>query len=190
MPVFFTADLHLNHGHLLRADVARPRPFASVEEHDEAIISRWNATVRSASDDVYVLGDFALGLDSEGLERVFRRLRGRKHLIVGNHDPARTVRLPWSSKPADLRRVAVDAGGRRYDVTLCHYPMRAWNRIHHGALHLYGHTHGSLPGTRRSCDVGVDCWDFRPVALPEILDAMALSDVWPEELAGSDEAQA
>ncbi|WP_370644683.1 metallophosphoesterase [Methylorubrum sp. B1-46] len=183
MTTFFTADLHLGHATLLTSAVARPRPFASIAKHDEALIVRWNETVRSNSDDVYVLGDFALGLDADALERPFRRLRGRKHLIIGNHDPRRTLRLPWSSPPADLRRIAVDAGGHRYDVTLCHYPMRAWNRIHHGALHLYGHTHGSLPGTRRSCDVGVDVWDFRPVTLDEVLDQMALSDTWPEELA-------
>lgn len=182
MAVFFTADLHLGHATLLTDAVTRRRPFASIEEHDEALIARWNAVVTSNSDDVYVLGDFALGLDAPALERAFRRLRGRKHLIVGNHDPKRTVRLPWSSTPADLRRVAVDAGGRRYDVTLCHYPMRAWNRVHHGALHLYGHTHGSLPGTRRSADVGVDCWGFRPVTMEEILGRMELSDQWPEEL--------
>lgn len=186
MTTFFCADLHLGHATLLTSAVARPRPFASIEEHDEAIISRWNATVRSASDDVYVLGDFALGLDAAALERAFRRLRGRKHLIIGNHDAKRTIRLPWSSTPADLRRIVVDAGSHRYDVTLCHYPMRAWNRIHHGALHLFGHTHGSLPGTRRSCDVGVDVWDFRPVTLTEILDAMALADTWPEELQGAE----
>ena len=97
------------------------------------------------------------------------------------------MRLPWSSQPADLRRIAVDAGGRRYDIIACHYPMRAWVRIHHGALHLYGHTHGSLPGTRRSCDVGLDVWDYRPVTLDEVLDAMALSDTWPEELQGIEE---
>lgn len=182
MAVFFTADLHLGHASLITGAVGRVRPFASIKEHDEAIIARWNATVLSPSDDVYILGDFALGLDAEALERAFRRLRGRKHLVIGNHDPKRTIRLPWSSMPADLRRIAVDAGGRRYDLTLCHYPMRAWNRVHHGALHLYGHTHGSLPGTRRSADVGVDVWDFRPVGMDEILGRMAETATWPEEL--------
>ncbi len=190
MAVFFTADLHLGHANLINGTVGRARPFASIEEHDEALIARWNETVTSNSDDVYVLGDFALGLDAEALEKAFRRLRGRKHLITGNHDARRTVRLAWSSKPADLRRVAVDAGGRRYDVALCHYPMRAWNRVHHGAIHLYGHTHGSLPGTRRSCDVGVDVWDFRPVSMPEILGRMAETATWPEELQGREQAGA
>ncbi|KRP89238.1 hypothetical protein AOQ73_26835 [Bradyrhizobium pachyrhizi] len=33
-----------------------------------------------------------------------------------------------------------------------------------GAIHVYGHSHGKLPGNGASCDVGVDRWDFRPVA--------------------------
>ncbi|WP_158713264.1 MULTISPECIES: hypothetical protein [unclassified Methylobacterium] len=39
-----------------------------------------------------------------------------------------------------------------------------------------------------SCDVGVDGWDFRPVSMHKILYAMAICDVWPEELQGSEEA--
>jgi calcineurin-like phosphoesterase family protein len=40
--------------------------------------------------------------------------------------------------------------------------------MHHGDLHLYGHSHGSLPGTAARTDVGVDCFEFRPVTLDEI----------------------
>ena len=60
-----------------------------------------------------------------------------------------------------------------HTLTLCHYGMRVWNRCHHGALMLYGHSHGSLPGNAQSLDVGADAWDFRPVTLAEILARMA-----------------
>jgi hypothetical protein len=30
-------------------------------------------------------------------------------------------------------------------IVLCHYAMRVWNRSHHGAWHLYGHSRGNLP---------------------------------------------
>jgi hypothetical protein len=51
--------------------------------------------------------------------------------------------------------------------------MRAFNQLgrphmHRGDLHLYGHSHGTLPGTAASTDVGVDCFGFRPVTLDEI----------------------
>jgi len=56
--------------------------------------------------------------------------------------------------------------GRR--IVLCHYAMRAWPGQHKGALQLYGHSHGKLPGTPQSTDVGVDCWGFQPIRLDHI----------------------
>ena len=56
-------------------------------------------------------------------------------------------------------------------IVLLHYGMRVWPRSHHGAIHLYGHSHGNLPGDNQSVDVGVDYpeWAMRPVSLPEIM---------------------
>ncbi|MCE4224046.1 metallophosphoesterase [Methylobacterium sp. C25] len=182
MAVFFTADTHFGHEGILAPRMARPRPFAGIEAHDEAIVARWNDVVRP-EDEVWHLGDFAFSCSFEHASATFARLNGTKHLVVGNHEKLGR-RLPWASQHEGIHQIAVD--GHR--LVLCHYAMRAWPGIWRGALHLYGHTHGSLSGTRRSCDVGVDVWDYRPVTLPEILDAMALSDTWPEELQGSEQA--
>ena len=59
---------------------------------------------------------------------------------------------------------------QRATHVLCHYAMRVWNRAHHGAWHLYGHSHGKLPEapTTLSMDVGVDNHDFRPWHFDEI----------------------
>jgi calcineurin-like phosphoesterase family protein len=46
--------------------------------------------------------------------------------------------------------------------------MRVWNKSHYGSIMLHGHSHGSLPGTNQSLDVGVDCWDYTPVTLEQI----------------------
>lgn len=182
MAHYFTADTHFGHTQLIREGILRRRPFASIEEHDEALIRNWNEAVTSPSDDVWHLGDFALGASPERCEQVFRRLRGRKHLIIGNHDSGRVTKLGWSSKPADIRRIAVPWQNDKVELVLMHYALRAWPRIHRGARHLFGHTHTSLPGTTRSLDVGVDAWGYRPVGIGEILDAMAMADIVPEEL--------
>ena len=74
----------------------------------------------------------------------------------------------------DARRAAAflrDPGATR--VVLLHYAMKVWPRSHRGALHFYGHSHGTLPGDSQSVDVGVDCWDFRPVRLDEIRRRLA-----------------
>ncbi|WP_279482217.1 DUF433 domain-containing protein [Aureimonas sp. SK2] len=160
--IFFTADHHF--GHLNIIDHCK-RPFSSVDEMTEELVARWNAVV-GPHDDVWHLGDFACRMKPGALERVFRRLRGRKHLIVGNHDDKHVRRLPWSSEPKDRRHVKVP--GEALPVVCDHYSMRAWPKSHYGAVHLYGHSHGALPGLGRSLDVGVDCWDFRPVTLEEL----------------------
>lgn len=172
MAIFFTADTHFGHAGIL---AACGRPFASIGEHDALLIEAWNATV-APGDTVYHLGDFALGT-AEAAERVFRRLNGRKCLVVGNHD-RKARRLPWAEQHEGIREVSVE--GRH--LVLCHYPLRSWARCFRGSLHLFGHTHGRLLGTTQSCDVGVDVWGYRPVSLSTLVDAMALSDTRPEEL--------
>jgi calcineurin-like phosphoesterase family protein len=159
---FFTSDHHFGHAKIIEHC---KRPFADVDEMTEVMIERWNAVV-GPHDDVWHLGDFAYRMRPEAVERVFRRLRGRKHLIVGNHDDKHVLRLAWSSEPKDRRAVRVP--GEALPVICDHYAMRTWPKAHYGAVHLYGHSHGALPGMGRSVDVGVDVWDFRPVRLEEL----------------------
>jgi len=168
MTVFFTSDTHFGHAAILRYC---NRPFSSIEEHDEALIERWNAVV-GPKDEVWHLGDFAFHHGrGEETARIFRRLRGRKHLIIGNHEPRSkaTLRLPWAEPPAHYREISF-AGQR---IILFHYAMRTWNACHHGSLALFGHSHGKMPGNSQSLDVGVDAWDYRPVTLDEIKQRMA-----------------
>ncbi len=156
---WFTSDLHLGHSQIIKHC---SRPFADSREMDGALIANWNAVVQ-ADDDVWVVGDFAFrGTKSPG--SYLARLTGRKHLIHGNHDSQECREHPaWTSSQA-MAELTVD--GMR--IVLLHYSMRVWPRSHHGSLHLYGHSHGQLPGDRQSCDVGVDAWDYRPVQLSEI----------------------
>jgi len=182
MPAFFTADLHLSH---LGVIGFGGRPFRTVEEHDRGLVDRWNNRVTDA-DEVFVLGDFALGATARELRRLFGELRGRKYLVVGNHDSAKVQALPWASPPREILRVTVE----RQQLFLSHYPTRAWPGIFGGTIHLHGHTHGTLPATRHSCDVGVDQWQLRPVTLSEIREHLAAAQgPLEEELARADARQ-
>lgn len=180
MPVYVTADLHLGHPQILDHCA---RPFRSIEEHDRGLVAAWNNRIRD-EDDIFVLGDFALGLSARELRRVFGELRGRKHLIVGNHDSAKTLALPWASPPREILRVTLE----RTQLFLSHYPVRSWPGMHAGTIALYGHTHGALQDTRHSCDVGVDRWAYRPVTLREIREHLAATaGPLEEEIANADE---
>jgi calcineurin-like phosphoesterase family protein len=157
MAVWFTADHHFGHARIL--ELAH-RPFDSVDEMDETMIARWNERV-APGDLVYHLGDFAFADHTPYLSR----LKGQKRLIVGNHDwTARVKKAQGWSTVDHLLHIKVDDT----PVVLCHYGLRVWNGSHHGALHFYGHSHGNLPGDTQSLDVGVDCWDFRPISLDDI----------------------
>lgn len=160
--VWFTADHHFGHARII--EIA-PRPFASVNEMDVEMIRRWNDRVKPG-DLVYHLGDFAFGDHNKYLPV----LNGQKRLIIGNHDHSNRVKKAkgWATVDGLLCINVQDT-----PIVLCHYGLRVWNRSHYGALHFYGHSHGSLPGDSQSCDVGVDVWDFRPISLSEIKERLA-----------------
>lgn len=177
MTLYVSSDHHFGHQGILGSRMTRPRPFASIEEHDETLIAAWNGRVRP-DDVVWHLGDFAYGCSAARVREIFNRLHGVKHLVRGNHDADRTTRLPWASQQ-DRAQIS----DRGVTFIMDHYALRTWNGSHRGVLHLYGHSHGSLPGTGASLDVGVDCWAWRPVTTPEILEA-------PEETRAIEAGQA
>jgi calcineurin-like phosphoesterase family protein len=165
MTVWFTADHHFGHTNIIRFC---NRPFVDVAEMDEAMIERWNAVV-GLRDQVWHLGDFAYRCSPNRVREIFGSLRGGTiHLVRGNHDRKTTLSLPWTSVQ---QYAEIVVGGRL--VILFHYGLRTWNRAQHGSLSLYGHSHGGLPRTCASCDIGVDVWDFRPVSLDEIVSSLS-----------------
>lgn len=175
MTVWFTSDTHFFHNNIIKFC---ERPFSSIQEMHETMIKNWNELV-SPSDDVYHLGDFSFGSE-EKTEMLARRLMGRKHLIVGNHDRTliksdvfRSLFI-WTRDLSELRVEDKDARGGSQKIMLCHYPFVTWNKSHHGSWNLHGHCHGNLPDDPHALriDVGVDCHDYRPVSYETIKGLM------------------
>ena len=157
--VWFTADTHFTHTNVIKYCA---RPFASADEMDAHMIEAWNAVV-GKTDVVYHLGDFAISRDPRTVRRIFGQLNGQKFLTPGNHDAAATKALSWCS--TDQIQFKTIAGTQ---VVMSHYAMRVWPGQHHGAINLFGHSHGNLPATKNSLDVGVDAWGFAPVSIEDI----------------------
>lgn len=170
--IWFTADTHFGHENIINLG---KRPFSSVKEMDEVMIERWNERVHK-DDIVWHLGDFAYKNVIKTRE-YFSRLNGVVYFTWGNHDNENISNM-LGGMCSDMADINVD--GHR--LILCHYPMRTWDGVFRGSLHIHGHTHGTLPGTTQSLDIGVDCWDFRPVSLREIKERMSQATVLPEEL--------
>jgi calcineurin-like phosphoesterase family protein len=171
--IFLWADTHFFHAGIMR-HCADTRPYQSVEEMNEALILRWNTTVRD-KDTIYLLGDFGF---TKRVGEVFDRLRGHKHLVTGNHDeqnPA-VLKLPWESinDIVTLREEGVRA-------VACHYPMESWKSAHKGYLMLHGHSHGNLARRLpRRFDVGVDVEPY-PVSLQALAATAAAEPFSPTD---------
>ena len=160
--IWFTGCTHFGHANVIKL---ANRPFASVEEMDEALIENWNKVV-SWNDTVYHLGDVGWYHPNKQWD-ILKRLNGVKMFLQGNHDEERwgkdIVELTQTIAPGERR-----LSGRR--VVLCHYPIEEWSGWWKGNLHLHCHTHAPdfVSGVRRF-NVGVDACQFRPVSLDEIL---------------------
>ena len=81
MSTWFTSDLHFGHVNIIQYS---GRPFTDVDQMNTSLIDRWNALVQPG-DDVWVLGDVAMGHIADTLPLV-GRLAGYKRLLAGNHD--------------------------------------------------------------------------------------------------------
>lgn len=159
MALFFTADTHFGDHRTLNI---HRRPFATVGEMDEALVTSWNAVIGS-EDVVWHLGDVARRPGD--VAALLSRLNGTKHLIRGNNDPIATGEAEGWASVGDYAELT--EGEHR--LILCHYPFRSWNGQHRRAINLHGHSHGKLKPMLRQYDVGVDARDFRPVRLAELI---------------------
>ena len=174
--VFFTADTHF--GHMGQAE---RRGFATVVEHDNELIHRWNRDVPKDGI-VFHIGDFAYKNSAEERQRIFKRLNGRKYLVIGNHDDSKTISLPWAAPPEHRMIVQIGSGEDQVTLVLDHYGGRVWYNSHHGAFQLYGHSHGGLPATTAACDVGVDEWGLQPIQLKDAMDYMRAAKITMREV--------
>ena len=133
---FYIADWHYGHNNILHYD---NRPFKTVEEMNNELITRWNRVV-APCDTVYILGDMFWCNWKESLP-ILDQLNGQKFLIKGNHDRCNESQFVKKFvKIADY--LEVDDNGRK--VVLCHYPIPCFKNHFYGWYHLYGHVHSSF----------------------------------------------
>jgi calcineurin-like phosphoesterase family protein len=181
---FLTADQHFGHRSIIEYC---GRPFATVEEMDEALVTAWNETV-GPDDEVWHLGDFALS-SKEAAKTTFSRLHGRKTLLIlGNHD--RRARL------LDIGFESVEKEAKADGITLVHdagewlrrelaAPMTIllaegeevadrdrwiWEEaVRRDYRILCAHIHHHWKVRPPAVNVGVDVWNWRPVPWEEAL---------------------
>lgn len=167
---FYTADTHFGHENILKLC---NRPFATIEEMNEALIEKWNAKV-SGADTVYIVGDMFFRCADPAA--VLNRLKGKKILIIGNHDSSWMDKVDLSQYFVDVADLKVITNGR-YAITLCHYPLLTWKHQQKSYM-IHGHIHGDtsddffplICARERVLNAGMDVNDFVPVTFEELLE--------------------
>ena len=151
----------------------------SMDKHNNSIIDNINSLVRKG-DVLWILGDFCWGNWKNGMDKATKEYRDKimvddVRLVRGNHDPEEVLSI--FTKTYDIVYVKLAGQG----IMMCHYPMVSWKNREHYSWHIYGHCHSRNETWREThmsnalaCDVGVDCWDFKPVSFDQLKQKMEL----------------
>ena len=120
---YYISDLHFGHARL--NEKIDGRGFESTEQMDEYMIAQWNSRVKDG-DHVFILGDLSVSSQGEEVNQIFHRLKGRKTLLIGNHDtylqdPAFDKGLLEQAVPY------LELQDGRYSLVLSHYPILFYN---------------------------------------------------------------
>lgn len=179
--VWFLSDLHWGHN---RDFIWGKRGFASVEEHDETLVHRWNAHLTNRSVAVHV-GDLVFAdPDGERFKTLVRRLSfNTLYVGAGNHISGH-VAVYKEAMNAQFFGSVID-GQLQYEVyplvylvdgnpnkrvifmpvyfelsvgghhiVCCHYPILSFNKQSKGSTLITGHSHGSCQLTNKDTGLG------------------------------------
>lgn len=154
------ADTHFGHKKVIEFE-KDARPFATIEEHDEELVRRWNQTV-SKKDTVWCLGDMVFGRDHLP---ILGRLNGNKKLVMGNHDhyPAEDYARYFTT--------ILGSAKVRGDYLLTHVPVHP---IQMGRFkgNIHGHMHSMTLADPRYFCVSAEITGLAPALLDTIIHMM------------------
>lgn len=166
---FFIADTHSGHGAII--DLCH-RPFKCVEEMDSIMIGRWNKKV-SPNDTVYIVGD--LFYKHKNSEKNLKQLKGKKRLVVGNHDGGWLKEVDASHHFLSVDHL-IEISDGKHKLVLCHYPLMCWKHELKSYM-IHGHIHNNtnvpywsvIRNNPRLLNAGTDINSFEPVSFDEML---------------------
>lgn len=201
--LWFTSDTHYGHKNICKGttewtDTSGCRPFDSLDEMNATIVENINKVVKRG-DTLIHMGDWSFG-GKENIYKFRQQLNCEDILLIlGNHDHHIRNMVPHGTHKTlftDVQELKITSIFGKM-MTLCHYPMRVWDKGYAGAWMLYGHCHGSLDDKKpqfpeptwagdnyymknsKSMDVGIDTHpEFRPYHFDEIKAIMDSREVF------------
>jgi len=180
--IWFSSDFHFGHENIAGPTVSNwesgYRDFESLHEMNKCLTQTINKYVKE-DDILYFLGDFCFGGHKNTPAYRHSLICKNIHLCRGNHD--KKIDL-YKDLFTSINDVMWYKEVKNKPIFMSHYSHRVWEGSHKGFVHLYGHSHNSIPDLGKSMDVGVDSayWltgEYRPFSLDEIIAIMDKREV-------------
>lgn len=164
--IYLYADPHFNHRNMAEvftlSDGSKARPFTSVEEMDQTLLSNYREAV-GEEDVVWWLGDVCFKPHQQMIDLI-ASLPGRRHLILGNHDRenvGRYVRMGFEK---------IRSSWQTDHLLITHIPVHPNSLSRRGTpmVNVHGHTHTACYDGPY-VNVCVEQTQYRPIAWEEVL---------------------
>lgn len=163
MTRYVISDFHLHHDTIIEKC---GRPFSSVEEMNDTLITNWNNTVQE-DDLIYFLGDMAFATRAQVTQDIIPQLTGNLVFVPGNHDDIK----PSDAEFPVLESCVIQHG--KYKFWCTHRPSETPDDWHHWVLH--GHVHNNnlyqhpfLFPQQNRVNVSAEVVGYKPRSLDEI----------------------
>lgn len=167
--IWVISDTHFGHRNIIEYC---DRPFKDTMQMNMAIRDNWNSVVKDG-DIVYHLGDVYMGWNEpQTISSFLASLKGRKRLILGNHDDAKDKTLYDSFQKIIMWRMFPDFG-----LLLTHVPVHE-STLFRGAtgneqdppklLNVHGHIHEKPAPSKDHRNVSVEQINYRPINIEEL----------------------
>lgn len=160
--IFFIGDTHFGHKNIIKFE-PELRPFVTIEEHNEYIISQWNKTV-GPKDTVWHLGDVLFGKETFNLDLI-DRLNGHKKLVLGNHDDFPNQYLERFILPRFDKICGV---GQVHGFVLTHIPI-AETYLGRYKGNIHGHTRSRNLDDPRYINVSCEQIGLTPISYEDLM---------------------
>lgn len=160
--IFIVSDTHFGHENILKFRDGKTnelvRNFSDVHDMNEYMVDRWNKTVNE-DDIVYHLGDVYFDNGHE----VLPRLKGRKRLILGNHDNAKSPYLQKYFQKILMWRMFPE-----FNCLLTHVPVHE-STLFKVQYNLHGHIHQNASPSDRHINCSVEVQDYMPRLITDLI---------------------
>lgn len=165
--IWVISDTHLNHSNILNFTDGlgnKIRPFSSVQEMNDRILTRWNEVVKPG-DKVYHLGDVAFG-SKESFKELWPKFNGSKRLVVGNHDD-----IKFMSSGGFFQKVSMWRVWTEYGLIMTHVPIvidKDHSEKRKKLFNVHGHVHHNPSPKGPYFNVSCEPMNYTPIHIEEL----------------------